>query len=198
MRSRYTQFRKMKLPQIITAKKKGNESFEYKNQNLDFDLKDFWSWSQSNLIENRTRGILAEFIVKQALDADSENRIEWDDYDLTSKTGKKIEIKSASYIQSWNQKDYSKISFGIAPTYSTEYDDDRFIRRSDFYIFCLLKEKDQTKINPMSLDQWTFYVLETKVLNSKIPEQKTITLNALISLNPLKCDYSELKKVIDK
>ncbi len=176
----------MKLPKIIAQKKEGKEKFEYNNENLEFNLKDFWSWNQSDLIENRTRGILAEFIVKQALEIKSENRVEWDDYDLTSNTGKKIEIKSAAYIQSWNQNDYSKISFGIAA------------RRSDFYIFCLLTEKDQKRIDPMNLNQWTFYVLETNILNKKIPTQKTITLNALISLKPIKCNYSNLKKVIDK
>ncbi len=75
----------MKLPEIITTKKEGNEKFEFDNENLAFNLKDFWSWNQSNLIENRTRGILAEFIVKEALEINSKNRVEWDDYDLESK-----------------------------------------------------------------------------------------------------------------
>ncbi len=101
-------------------------------------------------------------------------------------------------IMIWNQNNYSKISFGIAPTYSSDDDDEEVMRRSDFYIFCLLKEKDQAKINPMNLNQWIFYVLETNVLDREIPTQKTITLNALIDLNPIICNYSELKQAIDK
>lgn len=188
----------MKLPSIKTTVKTGKENFRLNDENLAFNLKDFWRWNQSNLVENRTRGILAEFIVKEALGINVGNRVEWDDYDLLSNSGKKIEIKSSAYIQSWDQNEYSKISFKIAATNSTENDDDRFMRRSDFYIFCLLHEKDQTKINPLHLNQWTFYVLKTKILDKEIPEQKTITLNALLTLNPIECSFKELKSIIDK
>ena len=83
---------------------------------MDFHLSDFWSWNQSDLIENRTRGILAEFIVKKALNIDSERRVEWDNFDLITNTGKKLEVKSAAYIQSWEQSKFSDIKFGISPT----------------------------------------------------------------------------------
>jgi len=111
---------------------------------LNFNLSDFWSWNQSDLIENRTRGILAEFIVKKALEIESDKRIEWDNFDLITNKGKRLEIKSAAYIQSWEQKKYSVINFGISPTVGTkdnpEYDGIKR-RWSDFYVFCLLKIK---------------------------------------------------------
>ncbi|MDM8523410.1 hypothetical protein QUF80_08570 [Desulfococcaceae bacterium HSG8] len=37
-------------------------------------------------------------------------------YDLETHDGIKIEIKSAAYVQSWHQKDYSKITFRIPKT----------------------------------------------------------------------------------
>ena len=191
----------MKLPEIETELKTGQENFTFQDKNFDFKLTDFWTWNQSNLIENRTRGILAEFIVKQALKIDSNKRIEWDNFDLISKTGKKIEIKSAAYLQSWEQKDYSKISFGIEETIGAkdhpEYDGKKR-RWSDFYVFCLLKNKDQSTINPLELDQWTFYVIKTEILNAKIKGQKRISLNSLKTLNPVECDFKSLKKIIDE
>ncbi len=48
----------------------------------------------------------------------------------------------------------------------------------------------------MDLSQWTFYVLSTKVLNEKKPTQKTIGLNSLLKLNPVKCAYCELKEAV--
>jgi len=48
----------------------------------------------------------------------------------------------------------------------------------------------------MDLKQWDFYVLETKILDEKIGEQKTITLNSLLNLKPKKCNFDELKNVI--
>ena len=186
----------MELHKINTPIKKGTENFNYKNQKLDFTLTDFWSWNQSNLIENRTRGILAEFIVKQALNIQKGTRVEWDCYDLITEKEIKIEVKSAAYIQSWDQKEYSPIKFGINKTISDPSNPDydgKYRRWSHCYIFCLLHHKDQKTINPLDLDQWTFYVLKTDILNKKTPNQKTIGLNSLLKLKPTKCNFNELK-----
>ena len=189
----------MELPEINIQRKTGIEEFYFNNKKLNFQLNEFWIWNQSNLIENRTRGILAEYIVKEALCIKDGLRIEWDSYDLMTNEGKKIEIKSASYIQSWKQEKYSNIQFGIAKTVgepsNPEYDG-IFKRWSDYYIFCLLGEKDQKIINPMNLNQWTFYILKTKTINKKLKNQKTIGLNSLLKLNPIECKFDELKTII--
>jgi len=73
---------------------------------------DFWKLSVSDLLSNTTRGTLAEFIVAMAMDIDLSNfREEWDAYDLETKNGIKIEVKTSAYLQSWFQKNYSKIIF---------------------------------------------------------------------------------------
>jgi len=189
------------LPEIITKKKNGTEKFQIKSRILNFNLSEFWSWNQSDLIENRTRGILAEFIVKKALDIKSNKRIEWDNFDLITNKGIKIEIKSAAFIQSWEQKKYSEIKFGISPTVGTKdnpkYDEIKR-RWTDFYIFCLLNVKDQKIINPLDLSQWTFFVLKTEILNKHRPKQKTIGLNSLLKLKPEECKFSDLKKLINE
>ncbi len=188
---------RMNLSNINTKRKNGYEKFEFNGIELDFELIEFWSWNQSNLVENRTRGILAEFIVRKALKIENANKIrtEWDDYDLITPNGLKIEVKSAAYIQTWEQeKGFSKISFDIKLSNQTYYGKNR---ASDYYVFCLLHCKDQTKINPMKLDQWTFYVKETKEIDRILGKQKTITFNSLITkLQPIKADFKELYNII--
>lgn len=100
---------------IEVTQKTGKEAFKFKNTDLDFTVSDFWSWSQSDLLNNSLRGVLAEFIVKKALNISSIFRTEWDSYDFITKDGFKIEVKSAAYLQSWKQKTLSKIIFDIAP-----------------------------------------------------------------------------------
>ena len=187
----------MNLSKLKVERKTGKEKFEFQSNVLDFNLLEFWSWNQSDLIENRTRGILAEFIVKKALKIETANQIrtEWDDYDLITEKGTKIEIKSASYIQTWKQENgFSDISFDIKVSKRNNKGKKRV---SDYYVFCLLDCKDQNKINPMKLEQWTFYVKESKEIDRILGNQKTINLNSLLKkLNPIKAKYDELNNLI--
>ncbi|MEH6745817.1 MAG: hypothetical protein V7670_03175 [Maribacter arcticus] len=188
------------LQAIKIEPKIGNESFSFERQNLDFNLSDFWSWSQSDLLNNTLRGILAEYIVKQDLMIKKSTRTEWNAYDLETENGIKIEIKSAAYLQSWKQSKLSQISFDIAPTkgwnaesneYSTEIK-----RQSDFYVFCLLHHKDKSTVDPTQLNQWTFYVLPTRILDEQKKTQKRIGLSSLLKLNPTECRYGKIRSVI--
>ena len=188
------------LKAIKVEPKIGNEPFLFKTKNLDFNLTDFWSWSQSDLLNNTLRGVLAEYIVRQDLGIKKSTRTEWDAYDLETENGIKIEIKSAAYLQSWKQSNLSQISFDIAPTkgwnaetneYSTETK-----RQSNFYVFCLLHHKDKRTVNPTQLDQWTFYVLPTQVLEKQKKTQKRIGLNSLLKLNPTECRYGKIRTAI--
>jgi len=192
---------KMKLDEIKTTPKDPNESFRFNGCSLDFKLVDFWTWNQSDLIENRNRGVLAEFLVRQALGLDNPTRLEWDAFDLITADGLKIEIKSAAYIQAWKQKKYSSISFDIKPTktlladnnYSTES-----TRQSDIYVFCLLHHQDQDTIDPMNLDQWTFFLTTTQILNRKLPKQKSISISTIETIPHEKCTFTELKERFEK
>ena len=69
---------------------------------------------------------------------------------------------------------------------------------SDVYVFCVLSHKDQSTINPLNLDQWEFYILPTRILDEKVPNQKTISLPSLQNLNPDKVSFNQLKNTIDK
>lgn len=134
------------------------------------------------------------------MDVESEYRLEWDAFDVETRRGLKVEIKSSSYLQSWKQEQYSQITFGIQPTHgwnakTNEYSSQKR-RQSDIYVFCVLSEKDPQKVNPTNLEQWDFYILETRVLDDKLGEQKTLRLSSLLGLNPIKTDYLHLGEEI--
>jgi hypothetical protein len=182
--------------------KNGNECLTDNGLNTNYNLLDFWCWSVSDLLSNATRGRFAEFIVGTAIGINSENlRDEWDAYDLITDDGIKIEVKSAAYIQSWDQKRFSTISFSIKPTKYWDAETNIYRnepkRHADVYVFCLLKHKDKNTINPLKMEQWDFYVLPTYRLDNYQRSQSSITINSLEKLtNPKK--YSELKDEITK
>ncbi len=185
------------LSALKIERKNGDEPFVLKDTILSVTLADFWRWSVSDLVSNATRGILAEFIVANALQlAESGTRTEWDAYDLKLSDDTKIEIKSAAYCQSWTQTKLSQIRFTIRPTYgwdsSTNLSSAELIRQADLYIFCLLNHRDKKTVNPLDLDQWEFYLIHAKELNERFPSQKSIGLSGLLKLNPVTLKYSEL------
>ena len=179
-------------------RKTGLEPFTLYDNDFPLNVLSFWQWSSSELLGNALRGKLAEYIVASAIDGLDRLREEWDEFDLITKSGLKIEIKSSSYIQSWSQSNHSKISFGIQPTRSSLSKDSTRSRKADIYIFCVLSHKDKETVNPLALEQWDFYVLPTSILNTEIPNQKTITLSSLLSLKPVCARYENLASAIRK
>ncbi|MBK8702350.1 MAG: hypothetical protein IPN33_01210 [Saprospiraceae bacterium] len=186
------------LKSIQAALKTGEETLTFYDNPIGYNLLDFWKWSVSDILSNATRGIFAEFIVATALDLVKNNtRNEWGAFDLETPNGIKIEVKSSAYIQSWAQKDYSNIIFSIKPSKAWDKESNELAKESkrhvDVYVFCLLHHKNQESINPLSIDQWEFYVLSTLALGD---ERKTIGLKSLQNLTS-SVSYDKLKSKID-
>lgn len=177
---------------------KGNEPFRGKGVSKSLRLLDYWRWADSELLNNTTRGFLAEFLVAAALGLHKKPRTGWDEYDLLMKSGTKIEVKSSAYVQSWKQPKPSVIQFGIAPHKSWDPEAGKYrenIKRwADIYVFCVFKGKKT--LHPLDMRKWEFYVLPTKTLDQECPGQKTIRLSSLKRLSPRKCSYAGLKKTI--
>ncbi|MBT4290894.1 MAG: hypothetical protein HOD92_26510 [Deltaproteobacteria bacterium] len=191
----------MNLEKIDVIKKKGSEPFHIDGKSLDHDLLSFWQWSSSDVIGNALRGVLAEYIVSMDIKCPYQVREEWDAYDLITPEHVKVEVKSASYLQSWEQKKYSAISFGIQPTIMWEDGNIRSSeakRQTDVYVFCVFAHKRQESVDPLNLAQWEFYILPTSTLNEKVNNQKTITLTSLLTLHPAKCKYGEIHEKIQE
>ena len=169
----------------------GNESIHAAGVSIGVTVLDYWRWSGSDLMSNVSRGVLAEFLVARALDVTHAPRVEWTTYDLKTRTGVTVEVKSAAYAQAWPQRRPSDIRFDIEArkqVWNAATNEIRDLpvpqRLADVYVFCVLGSEDRTAddTDPRDLDQWAFYVISRAFLDRKRPRQKTIGLNALRSL----------------
>lgn len=168
------------LGRLTIMRKTGQELFHANGQALGFDLLSFWQWTASDLVSNATRGRPAEYIVAQALGlATADVREEWAAFDLQTPSGIKIEVKSASYVQSWHQVKPSPVMFVVPKTRAweaaTNVQSREARRQADVYVFALLAHTDKTTIDPLNINQWQFYVLPTTTLDARTRSQYSIT-----------------------
>lgn len=180
----------------------GNEEFTLHGSDAGITVKDFWSWAFSDLLNNTQRGVMAEFLVYSSLHSNTpyktQTRAIWMPFDVMSPSGRRIEVKSAAYLQSWTTDFPSQVRFDIAKklawdgaTYASEAK-----RNCDLYVFCLFTALTRD-VSILDLDYWEFYVLPTSVLNEKVPNQKGIALSSLLKLEPVKTDYAGLREAIE-
>lgn len=187
---------------IEVRRRLGDESFRDGARDLGFDLIGFWQWSCSDLVSNATRGILAEYLVAQALGVADGVREEWAAFDLTAADGTRIEVKSAAYIQSWHQERPSSITFRVPKTRAWDRESNRqgvdARRQADVYVFALLAHQDQASIDPLDLSQWAFFVVPTAQLDNRTRSQHSITLNSLRALAGEPVTFSELRHAVQQ
>ena len=190
------------LPKLNVVRRSGSERFHSGGSDVDFDLLEFWQWSMSGLVDNTTRGVLAEFIVARAIGASTVGaRDPWAAFDLMTPEGIKIEVKSSSYVQSWAQSRLSDIIFSIAPSYAWDPEigdfEDEYKKQAEVYVFALLAHRDKSTVDPMDLNQWKFYVVPTAELNTHFGNQKQVALSRLEALaSPV--DFDELKTAVSQ
>lgn len=145
---------------------------------------------------------MAEYIVACALGVTDQGRIEWDKYDLKTKDGISIEIKTSGYIQTWGQQKLSSLEFSIRETLAWDNETNEYEaevkRQADVYVFCIHKHKDQETINPLDLRQWEFYIISTEALNKKVGNQKSIGLGRLMEIGAIKSNFEQLLETIEK
>lgn len=149
----------------------------------DARVSDFWSWAVSNLRDNVTRSMFAEYLVALAVGARHPVRIEWDSYDVLSPDGTRIEVKSSSRIQAWKQKSLSRVAFtgltarilgedgSYAPTASMN---------ADVYVFAVLEAVDHETYDALCVDNWSFWVVPATDLAQR--GQKSISLTTVRSM----------------
>jgi hypothetical protein len=187
---------------LKTTRKTGLEKFWDGDRECEFDLLDFWRWSVSDLVSNTWRGVVAEYIVAQALGVAEGLRADWRAYDLEISPGLKIEVKSSAYVQSWKQDRDSIIQFGVGKRRAWDAETNKLgddVRRhADVYVFALLHHKDRQTIDPMNLAQWTFYVVPTKALDDRERSQHSITLRSLEKLAGSAVTFGELRSAVER
>ena len=190
------------LGAIAVTPKTGDEPFTQQGQAIGASVRGFWSWACSDLISNAMRGVLAEYIVGLALGCVDGTRLAWDATDLRTRQGRRVEVKSSAYLQSWPQERLSEISFDIKPALgwdaATNSTATERARQADVYVFCVLTPTDKATVDPLNVDQWDFYVMSTHQLNTAVGEQKRISLGSLLRHAPAKCSFAELSPCIDQ
>ncbi|MGD1083826.1 MAG: hypothetical protein ABSA47_03640 [Verrucomicrobiota bacterium] len=192
------------LGPIPTTPKTGREKLHADKTPVEgFTLQDFWAWSVSDLVSNATRGRLAEFIVATALGIETSGvvRDEWEAFDLLTPDGKKIQVKSAAYVQSWYQEKLSSIIFSTAKTRYWDAKTNKMEKeakhQAEVYVFALLAHKDKPTIDPLNVSQWKFYVVSTAKLDAYKRSDVSITLKSLEDLSGGAVDYFRLKNQIE-
>ncbi len=189
-------------PPLVKCKRSGGESFRRHGAALAYSLKDFWAWSSSDLMSNALRGRVAEFLVAQALGIAGEVRNEWDSWDLTSRTGATVEVKSTAYIQTWAQRGPSTLMFDIGTkrgwNAATNLMELERRRQASVYVFAILDHRERLTVDPLDVDQWKFYVLASRVLDAKVPSQKSIRLTTLLKLGAQLCSFEDLAEMVER
>ena len=189
------------LARISASRKTGAEPFTTAGRPAGPTVADFWGWSRPDLLDNTERGVLAEFIVANALGIPADGvREGWAAWDLTTPDGVRVEVKSAAYLQSWAQKELSRISFGTPRTLAWDADGGGFAgvarRHAQVYVFALPGHTDKATVNPLDLDQWVFYLLPTAVLDGRARSQHSITLKTLEGLTAA-LGFGELRQAVN-
>lgn len=186
----------MKYPAIEPERLTGAEPLLNAHGEAIGSLLDFWQWAYSDLVGNAERGALAEYLVACALGIANTCRISWDRYDLITKEGIAVEVKTSGYIQTWEQESLSKPIFGIGATLGWNSQTNQYDavpkRQADIYVFCHHSHTDQATVNPLDVSQWEFYLLPTKVLNEKLPNQKSVSLTTLKKIGAVSSPYDKL------
>jgi hypothetical protein len=140
-----------------------------------------------HLVGNSLRGILAEFLVAQALGCTDGTRAEWDAYDLCTSSGVRVEVKTSGYVQTWPRRAESRPSFNIAAKRGWDAQSNTFAptsrRSADVYVFAMHAHRSRTTINPLDVSQWDFCVVPTAILDVQCGSQKTIGLVRLRDLS---------------
>ena len=162
----------------------------------------FWRWALSDVLSNTARGLLAEFFVACDLGVTDSLRVEWAPFDLTSRGGIRVEVKSAAYLQRWTQKRMTSPTFSVTPTRYWDQDVGDFIgerkRHAEVYVFCLHAHKERATLNPLDVRQWQFYVAPTTLLDTHLGTQKTVRLATLQRLGITEVAYGAIDSVITR
>ncbi len=168
----------------------------------EFSVLDFWRYSYCQL--KNLQGAIAEYLVARALGiSKAENINSWTGYDLSCGS-KRIEVKSTSYVHTWNKNKVSKArTFNIAPSSNyywfggLDRNGKESARQNEIYVFCLNSNQDIASANPLVLDDWEFYVVPTFRIDAFCikrgnPNQKTISLNIVRGLAFRAVKWNEL------
>lgn len=138
---------------------------------LDVTVADFWRWAFSDLRDNTTRGILAEFLVAKAVGDQRTLRIGWDNFDSQAADGTTIEVKCSAFLQSWVQKRHSDLAFGRLSAREfdatrNEYSVDVRVR-ADVFVFAVQTQLEPAFYDVLDISHWEFWVASANTIRER-------------------------------
>lgn len=143
-------------PQIL----EGHDRF----QGTGATVHDFWRWAFSDLRDNTVRGVLAEFLVALAVGQTESRRKAWDNWDVTTATGVRVEVKGSGYLQSWAQATHSRLNFSRVAARTWDENTNAFGAeaevRADVFVFAVQTCMDPAAYDALDTTQWEFYVVD--------------------------------------
>jgi hypothetical protein len=182
-----------------------NKFFHRNKKKIDIEngsrtILNFWRWGYSDLLQNIYRGILAEFLISWALDLDTKPQNPWNPYDLKTKEGNRIEIKSTGYLQAWDYGTKQKPKFIIRERqrWTDKGLETKAEYNADIYILAYHKETNRKTIDPMDLDQWEFWVFSKQQIVSLLRNRKSISVSQLKKEDFLPIKFEEIKKQVNQ
>lgn len=186
---------------------KEDDVFTFDGQPV-FSVLDYWRFQYCQLMNQQDN--IAEYLINRALDiCKAENVSFWTGYDL-SYQGKRIEVKSSSYVHTWNKKRVSEVrTFSIAPSNNyywygeADKNGKTVARQNELYIFCLNENRDISNANPLIIDDWTFFVIPTFMIDAMCeksgnPNQKTISLSVVKKLSGNSVKFDQLRSAVEE
>ncbi|MFA5926953.1 MAG: hypothetical protein WCT32_01245 [Patescibacteria group bacterium] len=190
-------------PKPVSKLECGSAFYNNETSNcLNRTIVDFWQWAYSDLMQNTTRAVLAEYVVAVLLGCDDKPRIPWDAYDLKTKEGKTIEIKTMSQLQAWAQKRLSEPKVALSPTRKwnplTGIMEETPSFNADLFVICYFSADSHDTANPLDLTQWEFFVFTKDRLIELIKNKKSISLKALMREGIKSVNAEALKSAIQE
>ena len=186
-----------------TAPRRLTGSAQFTTDNLNsatFTIEDFWSWAYSDLKTNASRGVLAEFLVAQAMGISTGVKSGWEPYDLELPTGCKVEVKTSGHLQSWATKELSEIKYSGLKAKLFNNVTDKYSEtptfNADVYVFCKQSATQHNDYDVLNLDQWQFYVAPVSYLKRK--NQKTLSEKGLIKDGFNSVSFDQLRAEITR
>src|SRR5690606_4133442 len=115
---------------------------------------DFWRWAYSDVFQNVTRGYVAQFIIAWLVGADRlEPNNPFRPFDVQIPGGKRIEVKSTAWLQSWKVKKPNPM-FVIKPSHTWDevkgYGKEKTLN-ADIYALCYYYWKEERTANLFDL-----------------------------------------------
>jgi hypothetical protein len=123
--------------------------------------------------------------------------------DVDAPNGKTIEVKCCSYLQDWDQKEFSKIlwsglkakkiywssAVGEFPTSAPDY-------KSDIYVLALFRHQEPETLDILDMDQWCFYVLPQAQLKEVSKNGSSVTIQRLEKNGVTPIGFTNLREQI--